>query len=206
MLPEDICRTRTMAEISTNAPGAHGADSLQEYRQHLSRFYDARAEAASKGIPFIDTPPKLPSGDIPDNGRYALSNYLVTNGLQAHLRAYDVKKPRSSTKSPVGIQDIKRRLPDREAITRTLGSKIEDCAVIGVDPGERVSASFCGLHPHKHNQVTNLGVKCAALYSPTLRHRRAMDKLKNQNPSISRDDITQRHGLNKRWKMGMVRQ
>jgi hypothetical protein len=180
-------RTRTIGQISEAAPDAYGADALEEYRCNLSNFYEAN-EATAQGNLFTGSPPNLPQGDVPDNGRYALSNYLVTNGLQVHLRAFDIAKTRTSQKKRIGMQALEQKFPDAQSITRTFGSSAQQCAVIGVDPGERVSASFCGLSPRTPNQVTNLAVRRSALYSPTLRHRRKTEQMKRRRPVVDPND------------------
>ncbi|KAG0007050.1 hypothetical protein BGZ65_010676 [Modicella reniformis] len=175
-------QTTTMVQLTTEAPEAYGRDALNAHCGRLSNFYKSRKEAAARGTPFTDTPPTLPQGKV--EGRYALSNYLVTDGLQVHLRGFDIRKPHLPPRARASIRDIKRRFPDRESVVNTFGSNYKDCAVIGVDPGEVIAASFCGLDPQKPTQVTNLHIKRAALYSPTLAHRRAMERLKRQRPTI----------------------
>jgi hypothetical protein len=54
----------------------------------------------------------------------------------------------------------------------------EDPLIIGVDPGEKVSASFCALNSEK--SVTNLFIKRSSLYQPSLRHRAHMENMCNQ--------------------------
>ncbi|KAF9962823.1 hypothetical protein BGZ65_007773 [Modicella reniformis] len=173
----------TMRYLATKAPNAFGQDALQAYRNSLSAFYKARNEAIARGTLCTVSLPTLPRGDV--EGKYVLSNYLVTNGLQAYLLGLDITKPHRSQKTRVGIQELERRFPDRQSIISTFGSNYNDCAVIGVDPGEVISASFCGLDPRNPNQVTNLHIKRGALYSPTLAHRRAMEQLKRRRPTIN---------------------
>lgn len=175
-------QTTTMVQLAMQAPEAYGRQALDAHWGLLSEFYESRKNAAASGSPFTGIAPALPKGKV--QGRYALSNYLVTDGLQAHIRGFDITKPHLSPKARANICDIKRRFPDRDSVVKTFGGKYKDCAVIGVDPGEVIAASFCGLDPRKPTQVTNLHIKRAALYSPTLAHRRAMEQLKRQRPTI----------------------
>ncbi|KAK3822835.1 MAG: hypothetical protein J3Q66DRAFT_385364 [Benniella sp.] len=176
-------QTTTMKHITREAPSIYGGAALKAYRRNLSAFYTARNNALACGNVCAISPPALPQGNV--QGRYALSNFLRTNGLQVQLLAFDITKPRRSQKASIGIQGLERRFPDRQSIINTFGFNYHDCAVIEVDPGEVVAASFCGLDPRKPKQVINLHVKRAALYSPTLAHRRAMERLKRQRPSVN---------------------
>ena len=149
----------TMRNLTSEAPSVYGGAALKAYRRSLSAFYTARNNALARGDVCTISPPALPQGNR--KGRYALSNYLRTNGLQVQLLAFDITKPRRSQKASVGIQGLERRFPDRRSIINTFGFNYHDCAVIGVDPGEVVAASFCGLDPRKPKQVINLHVSKA---------------------------------------------
>jgi hypothetical protein len=171
-----------MGQLAKDMPSIYGYDALNVYWKHLRTFYESRKVAAVCGTLCTVSRPVFsqPTGK---RRRYALSNYLRTEGLQVQMLAFDVTKPRLSSKAHVNIQDIERRFPDRESIVKTFGSKYADCAVIGVDPGEVIAASFCGLDPQRPCQAINLHIKRAALYSPTLAYRRAVEQLRRQRPT-----------------------
>jgi hypothetical protein len=172
----------TMKQLAMDQPETYGHEALSAYWNELRIFYKARKNAIACETPCNVSPPVFPQGNF--KRRYALSNFLKTEGLQVHVLAFDITKPYLSSKIRVNIQDIERRFPDRQSVVNTFGTNYADCPVVGVDPGEVIAASFCGLDPRAPKKVTNLHVKRAALYSPTLAYRRVVEQLKRQRPTV----------------------
>ncbi|KAK3825871.1 MAG: hypothetical protein J3Q66DRAFT_365588 [Benniella sp.] len=183
-------QTVTMECVHSEAPSVYSHDALKAYRESLSSYFKARKEAKEQGIPCTATPPAFPYDEDAKrrSGRYAISNYLRTDGLQAHILAFDITKPWPWSKARIDLPKIERRFPDLQSIIDAFGPKYKDCAVIGVDPGEVITAAFCGLNPHKPDEVTNLLVRRSAQYSPTVAHRRAIDHMKRRRPLIETQD------------------
>ncbi|KAF9941415.1 hypothetical protein BGZ65_003514 [Modicella reniformis] len=109
------------------------------------------------------------------------ATYLATDGIQAHLQAFDITKGHTSSKIKACVVDIKKRFPDKDSVIEAFGQDHKNTVIVcGVDPGEKVSASFCSLDPTKKNEVSNLLVKRSALYQPTFAYR-ATDKKEDEN-------------------------
>ncbi|KAF9982668.1 hypothetical protein BGZ65_002611 [Modicella reniformis] len=153
-------------------------EEIRNYKHKAQTTYGKRATTMNQ---FRDQVPETsrvriaspPTMRRPTNikSRYALSTYLVTNGLQVNLQTFDVTMGRTSSKSNPQIMDIKKRFPDRGSIIEAFGEDYNNAIVCGVDPGEVVSASFCCLDPKKKDQASNLIVKRSALYQPVFKYR-----------------------------------
>lgn len=174
-------RTTTISELAEKAPDTFGVVPMRRYVDEKFEYLRRRKDLATTSS-VQPTPPPLPTAPVPH--RYAVSNYLQTDGLRVHLFAYDVTKPWVSPKTKSRIPEIKARFPDRSAITASLGDDPTEVTVVGIDPGEIISGSFCGLDPKAPNTLTNLQIRRSALYGPTLSHRQAMEDLKRRRPYI----------------------
>ncbi|KAI8359688.1 hypothetical protein B0O80DRAFT_235284 [Mortierella sp. GBAus27b] len=152
-------------------------NSVDRYFQYLQDRKNAMSTATTPPVP-----PPFPTAPV--EYRYAISNHLRTDGVRCNMVAFDIRKPFVSPKSRSRIEDIQERFPNRASITRILGPDPKKVVVVGADPGEIISASFCGLDPRAPTVVTNLHVRRAALYAPTLSHRQAMKNMKRQRPVV----------------------
>ncbi|KAI8361974.1 hypothetical protein B0O80DRAFT_524386, partial [Mortierella sp. GBAus27b] len=175
-------RTTTMGLVSEG----HSEFQLTHLREHVDQLFNyqyeraklkASGDLASSSTPLIR--PSLPSSKSL-KPRYALSNMMRTDGHQLHLTTFDLRRHSSSRFERVPVKNLTDF--DRNGVDH------EHTVVIGVDPGEKVSASFCALNPTSEKGVTNLLVKRNALYGPTLKHRNAMEQLKEVRPTKSLED------------------
>jgi hypothetical protein len=178
-------RTNTMETLSSKAPDLDG-QSLKQYLTERFAFVKAWKAANASGSTISLSPPKFPSCDIPSM-RYALSNRLSTDGFQVHILGYDTRKPWDGNKQSHYMPSLEKRLPDRRTILDDIGA-VEDIVVVGVDPGEKVSATFCMLDPKAPTQVSNLSIKRTSLYSPTLAYRNRLDDIKCRKPATDEND------------------
>ncbi|KAI8355920.1 hypothetical protein B0O80DRAFT_528319, partial [Mortierella sp. GBAus27b] len=175
-------RTTKMGLVSEG----HPEFQLTHLREHVDQLFTyqyeraklkASGDLASSSTPLIR--PSLPSSKSL-KPRYALSNMMRTDGHQLHLTAFDLRRQSSSRFERVPVKNLTDF--DRNGVDH------EHTVVIGVDPGEKMSASFCALNPTSQKGITNLLVKRNALYGPTLKHRNAMEQLKEVRPTKSLED------------------
>lgn len=177
-------RTTTMKHISGCSPN-HKPVALDDYLQKWFSYLRQRTQGNSTTSATPPTPPTFPP--LPDHhDQYAISGMLRTDGIQLQMIAYDVRKPRQSARSRTYIQDLTRRFPSKESIDQTFHGKQRDAVVVGVDPGEVVSAAFCALNPRAPDQATNLIVKRSALNAPGFAHRAMLQELKGR-PGVELD-------------------
>lgn len=108
-----------------------------------------------------------------------MSNMIRTDGLQLQALGYDLRKPHQSKKARVGIRDLTKTFPDRDAIDGVF-SEPEKTMVLGCDPGEIVTAAFCAINPKEPNEVQNLSIKRTALYAPVIAYREELKKRKEE--------------------------
>ncbi|KAI8358157.1 hypothetical protein B0O80DRAFT_275249 [Mortierella sp. GBAus27b] len=174
-------RCHTMETLSSKVPEFDG-QSLQQYLADHFAYLKAWKAAKASGSTTSLSHPKLPSSND-GTLRYALSNRIRTDGMQLHITAFDTRRQWSGKKAPY-MPSLEKRLPDRQTIIGDVGP-IEDIVVVGVDPGEKVSATFCMLDPKSPAQVSNLMVKRNALYGPVLGYRNRMDDIKRCKPGGS---------------------
>lgn len=174
-------RTTTISELTKKAPDTFGVAPMRRYLSEKFEYLRQRNNSVGTSSGQL-TPPQLPTAPVPQ--RYAISNYLQTDGLRADLFAFDITKPWVSPKSKSRIPEITARFPDYPSIKASLGDDPNKVTVVGIDPGEIISGSFCGLHPEAPNILTNLHIRRSALYGPSLSHRQTMENLKRRRPNV----------------------
>jgi hypothetical protein len=187
-------KTTTMQELSTQHPQIYGQGSLARY---TIRRFNVMREIFNQSLTIptqLTSPtssstaatqlPALPSptGSMATNKRYALSNYLRTDGHQLQLVAFDVRRGRESSFSKNKfIHRIETDFPTRQSIIDWFGDDMSSVVVVGVDPGEKVSGTFCVRLGE--DSAMNLLVKRNSLYQPTLAHRNWLQDLKQAQPT-----------------------
>ncbi|KAF9915266.1 hypothetical protein BGZ65_000818, partial [Modicella reniformis] len=165
-----------MSRISSSQT-THGADALRSYLVRWFTYLRQKKQAAISSMPNPGPPPEIP--EPPDvHNRYALSNMVRTDGLQIHMIAFDTWKRRQGRNARNPIKDITKTFPDPDSIHRSFQGAHKDAVVVGIDPGEVISSSFCAIDPRDPERVSNLLVKRSALYTPVLAHRHALQELK----------------------------
>ncbi|KAF9940001.1 hypothetical protein BGZ65_008581 [Modicella reniformis] len=175
-------RTTTMATLATQDQG-FSRPSLKRHMGEYFAYMKAKKAAKDTGTSISLAEPVLPSSGKPSM-RYALSNCLTTDGLQLHVNAFDTSKSWATGKKRFHIPTLEQRFPDPQAM-----GAFEDTVVVGVDPGEIISAAFCMIDPKAPKQVSNLSVRRTALYSPTLAYRTRLEDLKRrQRTTVSTGD------------------
>jgi len=175
---------------STAMNAANSPFSIDKLKEYVTNTFQYRQELKDykeglRHIPPVE--PRLPHDDT-FNKHYILTNMVRTNGLELQVLAFDLRKPKTPpsrykmAETRVDIHDIEKRFPDRNAVLRMFPRGPENVAVVGIDPGEVISAAACGINTDSNNAsvVRNLLVKRAALYSPILSHREAMNRAKNE--------------------------
>ncbi|KAI7820073.1 hypothetical protein BC939DRAFT_505335 [Gamsiella multidivaricata] len=126
-----------MAKVVQQVPKTYGMKALQDYMKAFFAHTQQRKEAIETERALQDRP-KFPSARV--DGRYALSNHLFTDGLRANLIAFDVRRWRQSAKFKTMILDIDKPFGMQSSIAEVMGEDYEGAVVIGVDPGEIITA------------------------------------------------------------------
>ncbi|KAG0246240.1 hypothetical protein B0O80DRAFT_423042 [Mortierella sp. GBAus27b] len=144
--------------------------ALQKYVNNHFAYLRAKKEVNATGSHITMTPPVFP-GNTNSSTRHSLSNYLRTGGFQARAIA-------SPCQTAIIYPQYWKGFPDHQSIIDELGT--DEMVMIGVDPGEKVSAAFCKLDPKTPKQVSNPAVRQGALYSPTLAHKARLEDIKRQ--------------------------
>ncbi|KAK3811751.1 MAG: hypothetical protein J3Q66DRAFT_442623 [Benniella sp.] len=162
-------KTSTINDLTRHHPESLGSQVLQQYVKNFFEYLDERIGAADE-----------------------TTLALLTNGLVVDLLAYDITRAYTSTKAKVRIPNIKALFPDQHSIRASFGEDLSQISVIGVDPGEHVSAAFCAINPKNPSTVSNLLVRRKALYQPVLSYRSALQKLKCHRPIFT--DVSEIHG------------
>ncbi|KAF9946075.1 hypothetical protein BGZ65_010097 [Modicella reniformis] len=178
-------RTSTMSRLSTESQ-AFSAPSLQQYIDSKFAYIKAKKNALATGSEVSLSPPTLPSSN--PTAQYALSNQLFTDGIQVHVMAFDTRKPQVSANQRSLIPKLEERFPSRPSIVNDLGSAFEDTIVVGIDPGEKISAAFCMVDPKTPTRVSNLCVRRNALYSPALAYRTRLEDIKRRRVTVNAGD------------------
>ncbi|KAK3820792.1 MAG: hypothetical protein J3R72DRAFT_459524 [Linnemannia gamsii] len=164
-------KTTTMQELSTQHPQIYGQGSLARYTTQrinvLREIYNQNltipaqpiattSPSSSTAAPQLPALP-APTGSMAITKRYALSNYLRTDGNELQLLAFDVRQGRESSFSKNKfIHRIETDFPTRHGTF---------CVRLGED------------------SAVNLLVKRSSLYQPTLAHRNWMQELKGAQPT-----------------------
>ena len=112
---------------------------------------------------------------------------IRTNGLELQIFAYDLRKPcppPSRYKMPetsAGIKDIKEWETAAD-IQAALGGSYRSMPVVGIDPGEVVTAAGCGTYivPGSPNTVSTLTIQRTALYALIQHARYALSLVKKE--------------------------
>ncbi|KAF9560174.1 hypothetical protein EC968_006282 [Mortierella alpina] len=161
-------------------------ESLVAHKQEVKDYNKRRKTAKEAGAPFDEPLPALPSDPtLPQF--YVPTGMIRTNGLELQIFAYDLRKrcpPPSKYRVPetsAGIKDISQWETAAD-IQAALGDAYLSMPVVGIDPGEVVTAAGCGIHilPGRPNTVSNLTIKRTALYAPILRARYALNLVKKE--------------------------
>ncbi|KAF8937223.1 hypothetical protein BGZ47_009128 [Haplosporangium gracile] len=94
--------------------------------------------------------------DFPINSksssRYAINNYILTNGLQLQVLAYDSIFRYQSGNAIDPVMRIKNMLPDHGATMRIFNSQF--LKPIDWDPGKLVTTALCMIH-HAQTGIGN---------------------------------------------------
>jgi hypothetical protein len=109
---------------------------------------------------------------------------MRTNGLQLHVLAFDLMRPAASQAARVEIKDIGKIYEGRPESSDVSSNTI----IVGIDPGEVVSASFCALDPKKPGGLKNLIIRRKALYGPTLKYRALIGQMRQKRPVRAVED------------------
>ncbi|KAG0356239.1 hypothetical protein BGX24_006449, partial [Mortierella sp. AD032] len=191
-------KTTTMQELSTQHPQIYGQGSLARYttqrinvlreicNQNLTIPAQPIATTSSSSSTAAPQLPALsaPTGSMATTKRYALSNYLRADGNELQLLAFDVRQGRESSFSKNKfIHRIETDFPTRQSIIDWFGDDMSSVVVVGVDPGEKVSGTFCVRLGE--DSAVNLLVKRSSLYQPTLAHCNWMQELKGAQPTAN---------------------
>ncbi|CAO3572538.1 unnamed protein product [Mortierella alpina] len=187
--------TGTWTGAIANTPNPFDLASLKTYSTAAVGFRQRRSVARQNNTPFTEVAPALPTS-VTLRDYYVPIGVVRTNGLEFQVLAYDLRKPcpppqkfhmPETTKI---IKDIAEEFPTPVEITNAFGANYANVPVVGIDPGEVVSAAGCGinvdLRPVGTNTVTVLTIKRAALYAPIFRDRYLMEKLKEEPPPVPR--------------------
>ncbi|KAK3838113.1 MAG: hypothetical protein J3R72DRAFT_448904 [Linnemannia gamsii] len=166
-------KTTTMQELSTQHPQIYGQGSLARYTTQrinvLREIYNQNltipaqpiattSSSSSTAAPQLPTLP-APTGSMATNKRYALSNYLRTDGNELQLLAFDVRQGRESSFSKNKFfHRIETDFPTRQSIIDWFGDDMSSVVVV-------VSGTFCVRLGE--DSAVNLLVKRSSLYQPT---------------------------------------
>ncbi|KAF9142414.1 hypothetical protein BGX20_007291, partial [Mortierella sp. AD010] len=125
-------------------------------------------------------PPERPVIHRPEGAkRYAASNLIATDGIRIHLHAFDLKHPATSSHDRVALKDITSVYEGKPVSN----DELQGAVVVGIDPGEVISAAFCALDAEVPNGLRNLLVRRKTLYEPTLKYRSLLQKMKQHRDS-----------------------
>jgi len=177
-------RTTTMSQLAHMAPDVFGVKPMQDYVNDWFGYVRQRKDSDGASTAQL-TPPHLPTAPHPTRLRYATSNYLQTDGLRANVVGFDTRNRYVPKGWNVIVPRIEKRFPNRPSINAALGPNPYKVVVVGIDPGEIITASLCGLDPDALFAATNLHIRRAALYAPSLSHREALQELKRQRPVVT---------------------
>ncbi|KAG9073275.1 hypothetical protein KI688_001067 [Linnemannia hyalina] len=193
-------RSATMSELKAAHPtiydqgplARHLTDRINYYRTRHNASISAGSSSSSSAsaVPPPSNPPLLPTPPhiqgAQSSFRYALNNFIRTDGHQLQLLAYDLTKSRQAPGRKEFLRRIENQYPTRQSIIEAFGQDLESVAVIGIDPGEVVSGAFCVRLDDK--TVVNLLVKRASLYQPTLAFRAWEQEWRRQHPAAGPAD------------------
>ncbi|KAI8605997.1 hypothetical protein EDD21DRAFT_427217 [Dissophora ornata] len=133
-------------------------------------------------------PPPLPTPPpLQRSYRYALNNYIRTDGQQLQILAYDLTRPRQPPNRKDFLSRVEKLYPTQRHLIEAFGDDLDSVIVVGIDPGEVVSGAFCLTLPG--GKVINLLVKRASLYQPTLAFRDWEQHWKRQHPTAGPGDV-----------------
>ncbi|KAG9061854.1 hypothetical protein KI688_007005 [Linnemannia hyalina] len=192
-------RTTTMAEREEAHPHIYGQLELARYLTNKVNFFRERHNASltaptpplpssTPSSSTTSTPPPLPTPrQQPRSYRYALNNYIRTDGHQLQILAYDLTKPRQSPNYSEFLSRIEKLYPTRQHLIDAFGDDLDSVIVVGIDPGEVVSGAFCLTLPG--GKVINLLIKRASLYQPTLAFRDWEQHWKRRHPTAGPGDV-----------------
>ncbi|GJJ75446.1 hypothetical protein EMPS_07804 [Entomortierella parvispora] len=193
-------RTTTMDECFRLYPEVYGQGPLDRYLVDRINFYRVRhnesiltqssfsssSSSSSVVTPSLQSnPPSLPA-PRQSRTRYALNNFIRTDGHQLQLLGYDLTKNRQAPGHKSFMKRIENQCPTRQSLIDTFGENLESVVVIGIDPGEVVSGAFCMRLDE--DTVVNLVVRRASLYQPTLAFRTWEENWKRQYPQAGPSD------------------
>lgn len=187
--------TTTMGSLADSMPQQFGYRALQGFVNQQIAYNRAAAIARDRGVPCLQVPPVFPINNQPSS-RYAVNNFIRTNGLELQVLAYDTRSRYQPSFAIDPIMRVEKVLPDHATIMRIFNGQIPKC--IGWDPGELVTAALCMIH-HAHNwnrqpetndpAVSNLLIRRSALYSPTTSARADRERVKNRIPEARPNEV-----------------
>ncbi|GJJ78229.1 hypothetical protein EMPS_10588 [Entomortierella parvispora] len=148
--------------------------------------FSSSSSSSSVVTPSLQSsPPSLPA-PRQSRTRYALNNFIRTDGHQLQLLGYDLTRNRQAPGHKSFMKRIENQCPTRQSLIDTFGENLESVVVIGIDPGEVVSGAFCMRLDE--DTVVNLVVRRASLYQPTLAFRTWEENWKRQYPQAGPSD------------------
>ncbi|KAF9082447.1 hypothetical protein BGX23_012457 [Mortierella sp. AD031] len=147
-------RTTTMDERAAAHPDIYDQGPLARYltdrinyRLRHNESISAQSSSSSATTTMALPSPSLPPLPTPPPGagvfRYALNNFIRTNGHQLQLLAYELTKNRKAPCHKDFLQRIGNQYLIRQSIMDAFGENMESVVVIRIDPGEVVSGAFC---------------------------------------------------------------
>lgn len=137
--------TTTMSALAMKSRSRYGDEAIQDLLNSFAEFFKFKKEAKKKVSVFNVLPPTIPQ-IINGRHRYAASNMLRTDGIQAHLLGFDLVEPRYKVGSRQIVR-IARRFPDESSMKNAFGKDFGGSLTTGVDPGEVIAASFALSRP-----------------------------------------------------------
>jgi hypothetical protein len=188
-----------MAERQETHPHIYGQLELAQYLTRRINFFREQHNASlTASTPPLSSstsssstapvPPPLPTPpQQPRSYRYAVNNYIRTDGEQLQILAYDLTKPRQPSSHKEFLSRIEKLYSTRQHLIDAFGDDLDSVVVVGIDPGEVVSGAFCLTLPS--GKVLNLLVKRASLYQPTLAFRDWEQHWKRRHPTAGPGDV-----------------
>ncbi|KAK3821297.1 MAG: hypothetical protein J3Q66DRAFT_367011 [Benniella sp.] len=166
---DDVDHNNRRFKEKTSVKVTRNLTPLQVLQAYVESFFEYLQERkGADATTRASLEPPLLTTITKSKYRYAASNCLQTDGLRIHLQAFDITRAHAYRKTRMRIPDIQTLFRDRPTIHETFGGDLSRVSVIGVDPGERISASFCSVSLGNPNTVSNLRVRRKALYQPAL--------------------------------------
>ncbi|KAF8902522.1 hypothetical protein BGZ58_006673, partial [Dissophora ornata] len=128
--------------------------TLQSYKTNMKTYRNAEKASKANNTVNVVQKPVLPWHPGLDK-YYVPTNMIRTNGLELQVLAFDLQKPKpppsryKMAETQVNIEDIELKFPSALATRSVFGGR--NVKVVGIDPGEVVSAAVCGINLDQRN-------------------------------------------------------